>query len=192
MARRDSSHRADPYLECFFGIELSIRGQNYQKEGTSSGAYFTKIEGGEMEITVLEHQVVYNSGRSSTLYIPGPAKYKPITLYQGVTDDTAMWSWWRDVAMGRNVRKDASIIIYGQDVSGTMPTSRWELEKVWPMKISGLNLDLDSGNAMIAAITVVAESIIRIPGDTLTRVLDSISGVAMGGETTTARGGTWT
>ena len=177
MARGSSKN---PLLESFFGIELKVSAENgthtYQ-QGDAKSAYFTKIEGGEMELTLIEHNVVYQNGSSSTLFIPGPSSFAPITLYQGVTDDMKMWEWWSNVTKGKNVRSHASILVYGE-VPAADPTqpstreevARWNLEYVWPLKISGLDLDLDSTSAMVASITLVAESIERVDAGTTSDV----------------------
>ncbi len=169
MARGTSKN---PLLESFFGIELKVTASHTY--GSTNGAYFNKIEGGEMEIALIEHNVVYQNGSSSTLFIPGPTSFAPITLYQGVTDDVKMWKWWSNAAKGKNVRTHASILVYGEKVDPDDSTkstraemARWNLEYVWPLKISGLSLDLDSTSAMVASITLMAESIERVdPGST--------------------------
>ena len=124
-----------------------------------------------MSITLIEHNIVYQNGSSSTLFIPGPSSFAPITLYQGVTADRTIWEWWSNVTKGKNVRTHASISVYGAKVGSGDPLvfppnhvekARWNLEYVWPLKISGFSLDLDSPRAMVASITLVAESIERI------------------------------
>ena len=149
----------DPLVECFFDLEVSYKGSEIAQ------TYFHSLSGGEMSITLIEHNVVYQSGNSTTLYIPGPTSFEPITLYQGVTSDKTFWTWWADVTKGKKRRcKSATIRAYGQYVNAAdndPAIAEWTLENVWPLSISGFNFDLDSDQAFIAQITLVAESITR-------------------------------
>ncbi|RMF04537.1 MAG: hypothetical protein D6768_03035 [Chloroflexi bacterium] len=156
--------KLDPLVECFFDLEISYNGKQIAQ------AYFHSLTGGEMSIALIEHNVVYQSGNSTTLYIPGPTSFEPITLYQGVTSDITFWNWWTDVTKGKKVRRNATIKAFGgytrEKVQGeqTDPPpqmAQWSLENVWPLSISGFSFDLDSDQAFIAQITLVAESIER-------------------------------
>lgn len=147
----------DPFVECFFGVEF---GDSALDKGE---AYFRAISGGEMSISLIQHNVVYQNGGSTTLFIPGPTSFEPITLYQGVTTDMAVWKWWTNVTRGKKVRKTVTIRAYGHIIKegGSATVAEWTLENAWPLVISGFNFDLDSGEAFVAAITLVAESIER-------------------------------
>jgi len=146
----------DPFVECFFDVEFTYSG------GTVS-TYFKGLSGGEMEITLIQHDVVYQNGGSTTLFIPGASSYSPITLYQGVTDDKFFWNWWADVTKGKRTRCNATITAYGHitEDGGDQKMAEWTLENVWPLSISGFNFDLDSEDPFIAEVTLVAESIER-------------------------------
>lgn len=148
----------DPLVECFFDLEISYNGKEIAQ------AYFHSLTGGEMSIALIEHNVVYQSGNSTTLYIPGPTSFEPITLHQGVTSDITFWNWWADVTKGKKVRRNATIKALGsykgQD-DKDLAMAEWTLENVWPLSISGFSFDLDSDQAFIAQITLVAESIER-------------------------------
>lgn len=153
----------DPFVECFFDVEFKYKGTDKVK------AYFKGISGGEMEITLIQHNVVYQNGGSTTLFIPGASSFAPITLYHGVTSNKVFWNWWTDVTKGKKSRVNATITAYGyitaeKDKDGklkTQETAQWELSGVWPLSISGFNFDLDSEDPFIAEITLVAESIER-------------------------------
>jgi phage tail-like protein len=148
----------DPLVECFFDLEISYNG------GELAQAYFHRLSGGEMSIALIEHNVVYQSGNSTTLFIPGPTSFEPITLGQGVTSDTKFWKWWADVTKGKKARRDATIRAFGNyrsDNKEDLVIAEWSLENVWPLSISGFSFDLDSDQAFIAQITLVAESIER-------------------------------
>ena len=141
----------DPFVECFFGVDVS--------DNNTDVAYFRAVSGGKMSITLIEHNVVYSGGGSSTLFIPGPTSFEPITLYQGVTNDTTLWDWWTQVTQGKSVRRNLTINAYRGDSLTTVAT--WNLTNAWPLEISGFSFDVDSGSPYIASITIAAEFIER-------------------------------
>ena len=161
----------DPFVECFFGIDVS--------DNDTDVAYFRAVSGGNMSITLIEHNVVYSGGGSSTLFIPGPTSFEPITLSQGVTKDTSLWEWWTQVTQGKSVRRNLTITAYGQTVTTTELTTlgslfsivpdglnfrvyaQWDLINAWPLAISGFSFDVDSAKPYIASITIAAEFIER-------------------------------
>ncbi|MCG3211080.1 MAG: hypothetical protein FOGNACKC_04717 [Anaerolineae bacterium] len=167
----------DPFVECFFGLKLEYPGMD------DIHAYFKGISGGEMEIALIEHNLVFQNGGSTTLFIPGPTSFAPITLSHGVTSDMTLWKWWTDVTKGKKARRSGSIYAFGYvtgqisipfvtgfakfksistGVDAPPKIAQWDLSNVWPLSISGFNFDLDSGDPFIAEITLVAESIERI------------------------------
>jgi phage tail-like protein len=161
----------DPFVECFFGVDVS--------DDDTEVAYFRAVSGGQMSITLIEHNVVYSGGGSSTLFIPGPTSFEPITLYQGVTKDKTLWDWWTQVTQGESVRRNLTITAYGQTITSTelstlgglfstLPDglnfrvyAQWDLLLAWPLSISGFSFDVDSGKPYIAEITIAAEFIER-------------------------------
>ncbi len=172
----------DPFVEGFFDVEFGFA------EANKARAFFLSISGGEMSITLIEHNVVYQNGGSSTLFIPGATSYAPLTLHQGVTNDMAFWKWWTDVTKGKKMRFSGTITAYGRLLSTDAGTDTldstqraatmnvdeslkatdefkkqavWNLSNVWPLSISGFNFDLDSTDPFIAEITLVAEGIER-------------------------------
>lgn len=157
QAKQTDREALDPFVECFFDVEVKYKNVNKAR------AYFRAISGGEMSITLIEHNVVYQNGGSTTLFIPGASSFAPLTLQQGVTKDMAFWKWWTDVTLGKKSRCEVAITAYGPITAdgGDPAQATWTLSNVWPLAISGFNFDLDSGDAFIAEITLVAESITR-------------------------------
>lgn len=141
-----------PYLEKDFIIEL----QN--KAGEKLG-YFTAITGGSMSIVVVEHTLMQDKGGSRGIYIPTCTNFEPVTLSFGVTNNLKFWTWWGEMASGRRNRIDISIFATG---SNGKSKSQWNLEDVWPSRISGFRFDVDSGNYLLASVTLVAENIERV------------------------------
>lgn len=147
----------DPFVECFFGLKLEYPGLD------KIHAYFKGLSGGEMSIALIEHNLVFQNGGSTTLFIPGPTSFAPITLSHGVTTDTTLWNWWADVTKGKKARRNGTITAFGYvtEKDGSQKIAQWNLTNVWPLAISGFNFDLDSGDPFIAEITLVAEAIER-------------------------------
>lgn len=141
-----------PYLEKDFIIEL----QN--KTGEKLG-YFTAITGGSMSIVVVEHTLMQDKGGSRGIYIPTCTSFEPVTLSFGVTDNMGFWKWWGEMANGKRNRIDISIFATG---SNSKLKGQWNLEDVWPSRISGFRFDVDSGNYLLASVTLVAEGIERV------------------------------
>ncbi len=171
-----------PYLENSFAIELT----------TATGeplGYFSAITGGSMSIVVVGHTLMYPEGGSRGIYIPSCTSFEPITLSFGVTDDMTFWNWWIDMSSGKRNRINASIFALGPNylsastVSKTVKTdgekivkeainttvqkklrrvAQWDLQDVWPSRISGFHFDVDSNKYMLASVTLIAEDISRI------------------------------
>lgn len=156
-----------PYLENSFAIQLTTR------TGDTLG-YFSTLTGGSMSVVVVEHTLMYPEGGSRGIYIPSCTSFEPITLSFGVTDNLAFWNWWGDMANSRRNRIDASIFALGPGISQApigVPkavtdkmrrVAQWDLEDVWPSRISGFRFDVDSNRYFMASVTLVAEDIKRI------------------------------
>lgn len=156
-----------PYLENSFAIQLTTRA------GESLG-YFSTLTGGSMSVVVVGHTLMYPEGSSRGIYIPSCTTFEPITLSFGVTDDLTFWKWWTDMAGSKRNRIDASIFALGAatvktpaNVSSTITekmrrVAQWDLQDVWPSRISGFHFDVDSNKYMLASVTLVVEDISRI------------------------------
>ncbi len=165
----------DPYIESSFAIELTT-GQG------QSLAYFSAITGGSMSVVVVEHTLMYEGGGSRGIYIPSCTNFEPITLSFGVTDNMGFWDWWMDMANGKRNRIDASIFALGPTIAAGKKTegatsaraipetlsekgrriAQWDLEDVWPSRISGLRFDADSDKYYLASVTLAVEDVKRI------------------------------
>ena len=142
----------DPFIESNFGIELTTY------SGQSLG-FFSAITGGSMSIVVVEYTHLLDEGGSMGIYIPSATSFEPIILSFGLTDDMEFWSWWTNMANGYRHRIDASIFAVG---SNSQRLAQWNLEDVWPSRISGFNFHSDSNKYFLASVTLVAENIVRV------------------------------
>lgn len=132
-------------------------------DSISMGSFYS-ISGGEIEVSVIKHEVTYESGESSTHFIPGRTRFTPIVLSKGFQGSENLYNWFVAAAKGNtyHARRNGTITLNGF-VNGTYkPLVRWNLENVWPNKLSGF--DMNQFNATSTArfeITLVAEVIER-------------------------------
>jgi phage tail-like protein len=124
---------------------------------------FERITGGNEEIDVIMHNVVYASGEFATLNIPGPRKTTPITLECGFGNTAALYAWFEQVAEGDvfGARKNATISLNSHIGGKYQPVVLWHLINVWPSKVDGFNLNQFSTDWARFSITLVCESIER-------------------------------
>ena len=131
MAVRDS----DPLLGKHFALEL--QGQ--------VGGYFTECSGLGSEHEVIEHKVVDSKGRDIVQKLPGRMKWSDITLKRGITAEMDVWDWRRLVENGdvEGARRNGSIVMFDQSLN---EVARWNIERAWPSKVSGPQLQSDSNS----------------------------------------------
>ncbi|HEX2980290.1 MAG TPA: phage tail protein [Anaerolineaceae bacterium] len=152
MAAKDDHREVNP-LNIHYALEI---------EGVQLGL-FDKISGGETEVDVIQHQVVYENGGFATLNIPGPTKYSPITLESGYGKTKDLYRWFVQVTNGDifRARKNATISLKTYINGKFQPVIQWHMINVWPSKISGFDFGQDNTAEARFSITLVAESIER-------------------------------
>ncbi len=136
-------------------------------EGVRVGTFYS-LTGGDIEVTVIEHDVVFSTGEASTLLIPGPVRFSPITLSRGFGNSAELYNWFALAASGNIVqaRKNGTITLNGFVNGEYKPIVRWNLTNAWPSKISGFQSNQFSGASVAKlSITIVTEMIEREDGD---------------------------
>ena len=128
-------------------------------------ASFDSLSGGEIEIGVIKHNVVYESGEYVTMFLPGPTQYAPIVLERGYGNTKELYNWFVQANLGKiaSARKNVTITLNIPKDGSFTPMVSWNLINAWPSKISGFSSNQES-NARLArfSITLMAESIERI------------------------------
>jgi len=128
-------------------------------------ATFDTISGGDLEISVIKHNVVYESGEYRTILIPGPTHTSPIMLQSGFGNTKALYNWFIDANQGKvsSARKNATITLNIHSAGEYSPVVSWNLVAAWPMRISGFDSSQEgySGRARFS-ITLMAEEIERV------------------------------
>lgn len=141
-------------LDCYYTLDVN----------QTRLATFDSLTGGDVEINVIKHNVVYETGESSTLLIPGTTQCSPVELKQGFGNTKELYNWFAEAASGSfsSARKNVTITLNALMDGEFKPLVAWNLFNAWPSKISGFESN-QSNTANVAkfAITIVAESIER-------------------------------
>jgi phage tail-like protein len=128
-------------------------------------ATFASLSGGDIEISVIKHNVLYASGELGTLMIPGQSQYSPVVLAKGYGNTKELYNWFVSVNSGKifSARKNVSISLNAFTEDGYVPLITWNLINTWPTKISGFESS-QSDTAKVAkfSITLIAEAIERV------------------------------
>jgi len=110
----------------------------YLRIGSQTQAVFTEVGGLQVETTVQDYEEGGNNGFVHRL--PGRTKVGNLTLKRGITQSNEFFNWYADVAAGRIVKKDVSLVIFNP--KGDV-VAQWDLEKAFPVKWVGPQLVAD-------------------------------------------------
>lgn len=124
---------------------------------------FDRISGGETEIDVIHHQVVYENGGFTTLMLPGPRKSQPVVLEGGYGNTGELYRWFEQAARGDifSARRNATISLNAFVDGEYQSVIQWHLLSVWPSRLSGVSLGQQNAEQAKFSITLVFESIER-------------------------------
>ncbi len=128
-------------------------------EGLWLGA-FGSLQGGDIAVTKITHDITYESGASTTLFIPGTTSFGEISLSQGFGDYMALYNWLMLASNGRIIaaRRNATIQMFSQKTL----VLQWYLENAWLTKLSSftkLMVDATLTKKARLALTIAAETI---------------------------------
>ena len=135
---------------------------------------FYALSGGEIEIGIIKHDIVFESGASTTLMIPGTTSFAPITLSRGFANYDELWTWFMLASNGHMVdaRRSGSIEMKGPataaDVANKLAKAtgdqitklRWNFDNAWPSKLSSFGFSQSSRSTVArVSVTLVVETI---------------------------------
>ena len=123
--------------------------------------FFTEVEGLEAEVELIEYQTVTIFGEAVTQKIPGQPKWDEVTLKRGVTDGMGFWAWNEIVQKGFVELARSSVTITLYDLESN-PWAQWDLDKAWPVKVSGPSLNAEANEVAVEEIVLVHEGLRRI------------------------------
>ncbi len=141
-------------LDCYYTLDVN----------QTRLATFDSLTGGDIEINVIKHNVVFNTGESSTLLIPGPTQYSPIELKRGFGNTKELYNWFVEASSGSysSARKNVTITLNALVDGDYKPLIAWNLFNAWPSKISGFESNqYNMSNVAKFSLTIVAETIER-------------------------------
>ena len=132
--------------------------------GNDRVATFYRLEGGGMEIGIAKHDVVFESGESTTFLIPTSTTFKPISLARGISYSKAFIDWFTQASYGRifKARTNCSIVAKGYHNDQWQELVRWNLYNAWVQSVSGFECNqYNWANLAELTIILVPETIVR-------------------------------
>lgn len=130
-------------------------------EGKLTGI-FGGLSGGDMTIAKMEYNLVFESGLSTTLYIPGATTFHPFSLSRGFGKYEELYNWFMEASNGLIIqaRRNGTVKMCKAGVDYL----RWDFYNAWPIKLSGFkyNQYANASSARIS-ITIAAEAIELVP-----------------------------
>ena len=139
------ANRKDPYLTFNFLVEI---------EGL--------VVGGFSEVTGLQVETVIETYREGGLNayehkLAGPTRYPSnLILKHGITDADTLWKWHQEVARGKVVRKNGSIVL--RDSTGEEQW-RWNFTGAYPVRWSGPDFRASANEVAVETLELVHQGL---------------------------------
>ncbi len=92
-------------------------------------------------------------------HLAGQVNYSPLVLQYGVSNDSALWDWFKQTTSGNVERRNVSLLQYEND--GVTESFRWNLFEAWPAKFLMAPLDGTTSNVAIESVTIVFDRVER-------------------------------
>ena len=141
-----TGQRVDPYGNFNFLVEI---------DGITRAA-FHEVSGFDSTIDVIEHR---EGGENTTVRkLPGMTKHSNIVLKWGLTDDTDLFNWHRDVVNGKVQRRNGSIVLLDRQGQERM---RWNFVNAWPSKWDGPDFNAEGNDIAIETLELTHEGVTR-------------------------------
>jgi phage tail-like protein len=139
--------RRDPYKNFNFLVEID----------NVTVAGFSEVTGLSSEVDIIEYR---EGGDSIVRKVPGLRKYGNITLQRGITQDTQLWDWHKNILDGVVDRRNGVITLLDD---ARNPQVRWVFIDAFPQKYEGPTLNAKGNDVAIETLTLCCESIERVP-----------------------------
>ncbi len=137
---------------------------------------FYAMSGGEITVNVIRHDVVFETGASTTLLIPGPTSFGDIQLYRGFANYVELYSWLKQASDGDIIgaRRNGTIQMkkwatkadvdkgLAKAVGDWIVGVQWHFYNAWPTKLASFGSFMNEGTTTKVArveLTLVAETI---------------------------------
>jgi phage tail-like protein len=141
-----TGERKDPYRGFNFRVEID----------NSTVAGFRECSG----LTLNTDAVDYREGTDVPLSVrklTGLRKFTNITLKRGYTDNTELWTWYKNVLNGVTDRRNGSIVLQDEEHQDVL---RWNFENGWITKWEGPTMNATSNDVAIESIEICPERVV--------------------------------
>jgi phage tail-like protein len=142
-----TGERIDPFRGFNFRIEIS---------GASEAvAAFREVSGLDTNIDPVE----YRDGNSRDLHVKklfGLRKYSNLMLKRGITRNTELWTWYRNIVNGVADRRNGSISLVDEEFADVL---RWNFYEGWICKWSGPAFNATTNEVALESIEISIEKL---------------------------------
>ena len=139
--------RRDPYLSCFFLVEV---------QGLIVGG-FSDLTGLQAELETEDYQEGGVNGFARKL--PKSTRYPNLVLKRGLLDSDILWKWFDEASQGKIQRKTINVFV--QDHAGRRMSPEWRFIQAYPVKWAGPDFKADAAQIAIESVEFVHEGIRR-------------------------------
>jgi phage tail-like protein len=144
-------------------------------EDKVTGVFFS-MSGGEITVNTIQHDVVFESGASTTLQIPSTTSFGDIKLYRGFANYVELYSWLKCASDGDIIRARRNGTVQMKkwavqaDVDKGLADAvgdwivgvQWHFYNAWPTKLASFGSFMNEGTTTKVArveLTLAVESI---------------------------------
>jgi phage tail-like protein len=142
-----SGERNDPFLAFRFEVRLD----------DLPPAGFSECTGLSLEIEVEDH---FEGGLNAFVRkLPGRTKQSNLTLKRGIVD-RKLWDWFYDLTQGKLRFRNATILV--RDEAGAEAVMVWQLNRAFPTKWVGPDLNASQNNVAVETLELCFEGLERL------------------------------
>jgi phage tail-like protein len=142
-----------PFVAFNFGVEITLPGVSAPLVGAS----FAECDGLEMTMEVKTIREGGNNTRQ--IRLTGPITYGQLVLKRGMTKDTDLWDWFKDVNDDPSLRAKAEVIMFASDEGTYTEKARFVLSGCVPVKLKAPPLNAKDGIVAIEELQVAYEKL---------------------------------
>ena len=124
----------------------------------SEEAGFSEVSSPDITSDPVEYREGNMTGKTAGRQ-PGILKYGNVTLKRGVTESQVFVAWMKDIQDGKAPRKTVVITLMDDEMN---EVASWQLEKAWPTKYTGTDMNATSNEVAIESLELVTEGVTRI------------------------------
>ena len=119
----------------------------------SEEAGFSEVSSPDITSDPVEYREGNMTGKTAGKQ-PGILKYGNVTLKRGVTESQVFVAWMKDIQDGKAPRKTVVITLMDDEMN---EVASWQLEKAWPTKYTGTDMNATSNEVAIESLELVTE-----------------------------------